>query len=45
MSGQGPAIASLEKPAYATAQAEDDYSARERHLEGEWVVTRSHGPC
>ncbi|KAJ9093048.1 hypothetical protein QFC21_006539 [Naganishia friedmannii] len=33
LSGQGPAIASLEKPAYAKAQAEDDYSNRERHLE------------
>ena len=35
MSGQGPAIASLEKTTYVAAQAEDDYSMRERHLEGE----------
>jgi hypothetical protein len=35
LSGQGPAIASLENASYTKAQAEDDYSNRERHLEGE----------
>lgn len=34
LSGQGAAIKSLEKPAYSTAQAKDDFSDRERHLEG-----------
>ncbi|KAJ9112097.1 hypothetical protein QFC22_006397 [Naganishia vaughanmartiniae] len=33
LSGQGPAIASLENPAYTKAQAEDDFTNRERHLE------------
>ncbi|KAJ9105039.1 hypothetical protein QFC19_003670 [Naganishia cerealis] len=33
LSGQGPAIASLENPSYTKAQAEDDFSNRERHLE------------
>ncbi|KAI5449249.1 hypothetical protein NCC49_005165 [Naganishia albida] len=35
LSGQGPAIESLEKPAYATAQGKDDFTNRERHLEGD----------